>query len=522
MAASESETVGFIDVGTNSIHLLVVRFYKDSSGTPVFQDKETVRLGQSLYSTGRIDDETIRKSAIVVSRFTQISKDLGADKVVAFATCAAREAANREELIEAISKNAEVEVKVIPGTEEARLIALGVFGDKGPAERTIEMDIGGGSTEIIIRERGENLFLDSLSMGAVRYAYGLGIDNRVPVSEDDYSFMMRKVDISSYHAVNRIKGIGFTKAMGSSGTLIALAEMCAARRGDHDSTYLTLRELQELMPEIRSKDMAGRFTVPGLGKGRADIIVAGGAIAEELMSQFGIERMEISQKGLKQGMQLDHMLTHGYTIFDTRESSIRALAHRCQYDEAHAETVSRNALSLFDQARKLGLNLMSDGYRNLLYCAALLHDIGELISYTNHNVMSQLIIENADLVGFSIDEIRAMGLMVRFHHKKFPGSKDPRLASFPREDALAIRQCAMFLKIADVADRHRNHAVTDIRLVRRGDTVLVELVSDGDTSMELWSLEKVRPDFRKLFGLDMLPVCSADVDTEQVAIPKTS
>ncbi len=522
MAASESETVGFIDVGTNSIHLLVVRFYKDSSGTPVFQDKETVRLGQSLYSTGRIDDETIRKSAIVVSRFTQISKDLGADKVVAFATCAAREAANREELIEAISNNAEVEVKVIPGTEEARLIALGVFGDKGPAERTIEMDIGGGSTEIIIRERGENLFLDSLSMGAVRYAYGLGIDNRAPVSEDDYSFMMRKVDISSYHAVNRIKGIGFTKAMGSSGTLIALAEMCAARRGDHDSTYLTLRELQELMPEIRSKDMAGRFAVPGLGKGRADIIVAGGAIAEELMSQFGIERMEISQKGLKQGMQLDHMLTHGYTIFDTRESSIRALAHRCQYDEAHAETVSRNALSLFDQARKLGLNLMSDGYRNLLYCAALLHDIGELISYTNHNVMSQLIIENADLVGFSIDEIRAMGLMVRFHHKKFPGSKDPRLASFPREDALAIRQCAMFLKIADVADRHRNHAVTDIRLVRRGDTVLVELVSDGDTSMELWSLEKVRPDFRKLFGLDMLPVCSADVNTEQVAIPKTS
>ncbi len=314
MAASESETVGFIDVGTNSIHLLVVRFYKDSAGTPVFQDKETVRLGQSLYSTGRIDEETIRKSALVVSRFTQISKDLGADKVVAFATCAAREAANRDELIQALSSNAEVEVKVIPGTEEARLIALGVFGDKGPAERTIEIDIGGGSTEVIIREGGENLFLDSLSMGAVRYAYGLKINNKAPVSEDDYNFMMRNVDISSYHAVNRIKDIGFTKAMGSSGTLIALAEMCAARRGDHDSSYLTLRELRELMPEVRSRDMVGRYTIPGLGKGRADIIVAGGAIAEELMSQFGIERMDISQKGLKQGMQLDHMLTHGYTI----------------------------------------------------------------------------------------------------------------------------------------------------------------------------------------------------------------
>ena len=521
MAASESETVGFIDVGTNSIHLLVVRFYKDSTGTPVFQDKETVRLGQSLYSTGEIDEETIRKSSIVVSRFAQISKDLGADKVVAFATCAAREAANREDLIRAISADSEVEVKVIPGTEEARLIALGVFGDKGPEERTIEMDIGGGSTEIIIREGGENLFLDSLSMGAVRYAYGLKIDNKAPVSDDDYNFMRRSVDISSYHTVNRIKNIGFTRAVGSSGTLIALAEMCAARRGDHDSSYLTLSELREIMPDVRSRDVVGRYSVPGLGKGRADIIVAGGAIAEELMAQFGIERMEISQKGLKQGMQLDHMLTHGYTIFGTRESSIRALAHRCQYDEAHAETVAKNSLSLFDQARAQGLNLMDDGYRNLLYCASLLHDIGEMISYSNHNVLSQVIIENADLVGFTVDEIRAMGLMVRFHHKKFPGSKDPRLSSLPREDALAIRQCAMFLKIADVADRHRNHTVSDIRLVKRGDKVLVELVSDGDTSMELWSLEKVRPDFRKLFGLDMVPVRCSNAQADALPVTNT-
>lgn len=508
MAASDSETVGFIDVGTNSIHLLVVRFYRDSSGTPVFQDKETVRLGQSLYSTGRIDDATIEKSRLVVSRFAQISRDLGADRVLAFATCAAREASNRDELIGAISECAEV--KVIPGTEEARLIALGVFGDKGPEERTIEIDIGGGSTEVIVCERGENLFIDSLSMGAVRYAYGLRIDNTAPVSDEDYAFMLRNVDISSYHAANRVKEIGFTRAVGSSGTLIALAEMCAARRGDNDSSYLTLSELRQMMPAVRCRDMAGRYAVPGLGKGRADIIVAGGAIAEELMSQFGIERMSISQKGLKQGMQLDHMLSHGYRIFGARDSSVRALAHRCQYDEVHAETVCRNALSIFDQAKGLGLHDLGEGYRSLLSCAAVLHDIGEMISYTNHNVLSQVIIENADLVGFSISEIKAMGLMVRFHHKKFPGPKDQRLSQLPRADALAIRQCAMFLKIADVSDRHRNHAVREIRLTMDEGRIEVELVSEGDPSMELWSLEKIRPDFRKLFGFDMVPIHSAN------------
>ena len=178
-------------------------------------------------------------------------------------------------------------------------------------------------------------------------------------------------------------------------------------------------------------------------------------------------------------------------------------------------------MSLFDQSRELGMHDLGPQWRSLLSCACILHDIGELISYSNHNVLSQVIIENADLVGFTVDEIRAMGLMVRFHHKKFPGSKDPRLSSLPREDALAIRQCAMFLKIADVADRHRNHTVSDIRLVKRGDKVLVELVSDGDTSMELWSLEKVRPDFRKLFGLDMVPVRCSNAQADALPVTNT-
>ena len=504
MTPNERETVGFIDIGTNSIHLLVVRFYKDSAGTPVFQDKETVRLGQSLYRTGRIDGPTLEKAALVVSRFTSISKEMGADKVVAYATCAAREAVNRDELIGALTKDADV--KVIPGTEEARLIALGVFGDKGPEERTLEIDIGGGSTEVIIREKGRDLFIDSLSMGAVRYAYGLGVDCAGPVSDSDYGMMMRNVDLSSYHAVNRVKAIGFAKAVGSSGTMIALAEMCAARRPDRDASYFTLQELGPVMEYVRSRDIEGRCSVPGLGKGRADIIVAGGAIAEELMSLFGIRRIEISQKGLKQGMQLDHMITHGYTQFDTREASVRALANRCQYDAAHAEAVRMNAMSVFDQSGELGLHHLDGRFRSLLGCAALLHDIGELISYGNHNVLSQMIIENADLVGFDMDEIRDMALMVRFHHKKFPGAKDARLAKMPPSEAAAVRQCAMILRIADVADRHRSGSVRSIRMVRGSGCVEVRLESADDASMEIWSLEKLCPDFRRVFGVSMVPV----------------
>ena len=499
----ETETVGFIDVGTNSIHLLVVRFYPGTSGTPIYQDKESVRLGKSLYSDGLIDPASVKKASLVIKRFAEISRGLGARDVIALATCAAREASNRQELIDSVSD--EVQMKVIPGAEEARLIALGVFGDKGPEVRTIELDIGGGSTEVIVRDRGEDVFLDSLSMGAVRYNYSLGIDFSQPVSQSDYSHILRTVDISSYHAVNRVRSTGFRKAVGSSGTLISLAELCAARRGDGDDSHFTLSELQDLMAYLCSMDMDHRLSVPGMGKNRADIIIPGGAIAEELMSQFGISEMEISRDGLKQGMMYDRMLSRGGIVSDARVSSVRALAHRCQYDRKHAETVERNAMSLFDQTETLGLHHLDSDWRSLLSCSCILHDIGELVSYTNHNVLSQMMIENADLQGFTCPEIHAMGLIVRCHHKKFPGPKDQRFVGLDRPAIDSIRTCAILLKMADVLDRHRNGAVRSVRLSLTDEGVHLKASADADPSMEIWSLEKMRPEFRKVFGVDLLP-----------------
>lgn len=504
--SSDCETVGFIDVGTNSIHLLVVRFFPETSGTAIYQDKETVRLGKSLYSTGRIDEESIRKSALVIDRFAQISRSLGASKVIAFATCAAREAENRQDLLDAVSKD--VNMQVIPGIEEARLIALGVFGDMGPSERTIEIDIGGGSTEVIIREKGEDIFLDSLSMGAVRYNYSMGIDFSKPVSRPSYSHLLRSVDISSYHAVNKIRSLGFRKAVASSGTAIALAEACANRRGDKDASYFTLEELHDLMIELCKLDASGRQSVAGIGKSRSDIIIPGGAIAEELMSQFGIDRIEISTSGLKQGMMYDYQLSRGGKVFDARISSVKALASRCQYDMKHANNVERNAVSIFDQTRALGLHSLDSEWRSLLSCSAQLHDIGELISYTNHSVISQMIIEKADLRGFNCEEIHDMGLIVRSHHKKFPGFRDARFEGLPKNEISAIRICAIILKMADSMDRHRNGAVRAVKVGRDKDGISLHLSVDEDPSMEIWSLEKLRPDFKKVFGMEMLPPTS--------------
>jgi len=519
----ESKVVSFIDIGTNSIHILVVRFFKGSMGTPIFKDKESVRLGQHLFRYGFIDQETIEKTRIVISNFVQISKDMGAERIVAYATCAAREAANRKELMDAI-KDEGLDVKVISGMEEARLIRLGLFGPNGLPQRTLGIDIGGGSTEIILCKGTEDIFLDSLSLGSIRLAYGFEPGDSDAVSSKDidfidmafkfepghskaltfpeYDLLKRHVDMVSYRTCRIIREIGFDRAYGSSGTMIALAKMCAAKR-DGDASYMMYYELVELMKELYRKDAEERKEVQGMSPARSDIIVSGGAIAEELMYLLGIDRIEITENGLKQGMEIDYLLTHGHTKFNIKESSVLNLANRCQYDKLHSETVQRNALLIFDDMKELGLHYMDNEKRMLLSYAAVLHDIGEFISYQDHHIHSYTIILNSFLPGFDDGELRTMALLARFHHKSFPDKDSKYFKDMYDIDVQNVLRCAMILKIADILDRHRNSLVDMISISAEPEAVTLFLGSESDISMEIWKLNTIKDDFKNVFGLEL-------------------
>lgn len=501
MSESPSKIVSFIDVGTNSIHILVVKFFKGVMGTPIFQDKETVRLGQNLYKHGFIDPATIEKSKVVMTNFIQMSKDLGAEEIIAYATCAAREAANSKELIDALNVDG-TDVRVISGLEEARLIKLGVFGPDGPDRRTLEIDIGGGSTEIVLCEKDKELYTDSLSMGSVRFAYGCDIDQTKALTFQEYDYIRKHVDMMSYRASRKIRSIGFERAYGSSGTIIALAEMCAAKR-DGDSSYMMYYELAELMKELYSKDAEERKNVPGLNPSRADIIVSGGAIAEELMYLFGIDRIEVSTNGMKQGMEIDYLLGRGHSNFNVKESSVMSLANRCQYDQVHAETVRRNALLLFDDMKELGLHDVGDEMRMLLSYAATLHDIGEFINYTKHHIHSYTIILNSFMQGFDNRELRIMALLTRFHHKSFPNSSSKLFSNLNSKDISDILRCAMILKVADILDRHHNSSMDMIAVSLSEDKLVIGLGSDADISMEIWKLKSIKDDFKEVFNIEL-------------------
>ncbi len=497
-----SKVVSFIDIGTYSIHILVVRFFPDSMGTPIFQDKEIIRLGQHLYRHGYIDQESIDKTRIIVSKFVQKSKDLDSEEIISYATSATREASNRKRLLDAINI-AGLDVRIISGMEEARLIRLGIFGPDGPPQRALEIDIGGGSTEIVLCEGKKDLFSDTLDLGSLRLAYNSDADPNKAMTFQEYDFLRRRVDMMSYRTCRKVREIGFEKAYGSSGTMMALARMCAAKR-DGDASYMMYSELAQLMKELYTKDVEKRNEIPGMNPARSDIIVSGGAIAEELMYLLGIERIEISQNGLREGMQIDYLLTNGHTNFNIKESSVLNLALRCQYDKAHAETVQKHALLLFDRMKELGIHNINDDMRMLLSYAATLHDIGEFINYQKHHLHSYVIIINSFLQGFDNEELEMIALMAKFHHGSFPSRRSKQFKNMNSAETSAVRKCAMMLKIADILDRHRDSAVDAITLSVSGAGVTISLKSQSDVSMETWKLKTIKDDFKEVFGRELI------------------
>ncbi len=496
---SESEIVGFIDVGTNSIHLLVVEFNKDSMGTAIFQDKVSVRLGSGLYKNGVLGEDEIERCVNVVSRFVEASKSLGAKEIRAYGTCACREASNSKELVERL-KTVGVNINVIPGLEEARLIKLGVFGPLEPKKQTLEIDIGGGSTEIIICLRNENIYLDSLELGAIRFAYGLNIDLSQPVSNDDYDLYRRKVGLASYRSVRAVSDLKFSRAVGSAGVLNNLAEMCAYEREDDDPSYLLKNELAVLMKKLCSMSQQERLSVPRINRDRSDIIIPGGAIAEELMHLFKIDRIDISPMGMKQGMQVEYMMQSGHTNFNVRDSSVLALATRCNYDKEHAEHVQILCMNMFDALKEAGIHNMNKEMRELLAYSAILHDVGEIISYPKHHLHSQMIIENSYMLGFGYRELDIMSLIARFHHKRFPTRNNKSLKILENDVVDDVLKCAMILRIADVLDRHRNQRVTDIIFnCNNGDVCMTPISYNSDLSLEKWRLEEMSDEFKSVF-----------------------
>jgi len=510
----KSRVVSFIDIGTNSIRLLVVRFNPNHSFTILSRQKQQVRLGEGEFEEDEILPDAMDRAVTVCKKFIDLARTFECDEFVAVATSATREAENQNMLLNRLRHEAQIDVRVISGREEARLIYMGVasgihLGDK----KAIFIDIGGGSTEIAIGGERQYAFLESLKLGAIRLTnHYFKRDETGPVSLERYKKIQQHVKNSIIHIVQKVKKIKFDVAIGSSGTIINLAEI--TQRSIHQNSSssngsLSHKDVKKIAELLCSLPLESRRKIPGINPERADIIIAGVAIIDTIMKELDIDTINVTTRGLQDGLLADYLSRmDDFPLFgelSTRERSVLQLGRSCGINEAHARTVTSLALQLFDSAKKQKLHAFEDNDRELLKYATFLHDIGSFISYTNHHAHSYYIITNAELLGFDQKEISIMANIARFHRKRKPRKKTPEMMELDPPERDMIRILSTFLRLAESLDRSHAALVHSVQFTKvEKETVHLEVVARGDCQLELWGVEGEMKAFFKVFGKNLV------------------
>lgn len=507
LALRHVSVIAAIDVGTNSFHLVVADVDDEGHFEVLTREREPVRLGSGGEDMKVLEPEAIERGISVLDRMQRIAVHAGAQSITAVATSAVREADNRNEFTERARHEAGVDIEVVSGVEEARLIHLGVLAavpllDK----RHLLIDIGGGSTEFIIGDGAEPLLLRSLKLGSIRLTDRFFPEGRTRKR----SVRECRNYIRSFlgHLPAEIAALGFEIAVGSSGTITALARMCAIRRGDRDRRTgrlsFSAEELRSLTEDlVAAKAPEDRLAIEGLEERRADIIVGGALLLAEVFELLGIKRMEVSDYALREGILFEQMrraaapgLDPFHRLEDLRRSGVMYVAKSYHEDLRHAEHITDLALELFDGLDSL--HGLDDEDRELLEAASLLHNVGIFISHSAHHHHSYYIIRNSEhLTGFTEREIEIIAQVARYHRKSAPKSKHAEFASLSSADKNRVRWMAAMLRVAIGLDRSNRQVVTRVRVAGEdtsvklnGDLCLVARVSPGvDTSVELFTAQ---------------------------------
>ena len=515
---ASGQVVGFVDIGTNAVRLLVVRINPNFSYTVISQEKEVVRLGEDEFKDSLLKPEAMDRAVFVCGKFAELAKTYGATNIIAVGTSAIREARNQSDFLKILYRETGLNVHVILGKEEARLIYLGVSSgiDIGE-EKAIFIDLGGGSTEIAIGDQYKQYYLHSLRLGAIRLtSQFVGEGWAGPISSQIYRQMKKHVSSKTYEVKARVQQCGARRAWGSSGTVINLAEVASKifkKSGNgNGAAFLSLKNLKKLSSLLCALPLEERRKLPGINPDRADIIVAGAAIMESVMEDLGLEEVCVSHKELRDGLLVDYLSNfESYRELQkspVRNRSILHLGRSFNFDEKHSETVAAIALQLFDSAKQIGIHNLGSEERELLSYAATLHDIGDFISFNDHHLHSHYIISNAELYGFNDHEIAIMANVARFHRKKLPSKKALKAAGIDEKVKPVIAILSTFLRLAEKLDRSHCAMVKQAEFSKTGkDTILLTFYSDTDCSLEEWSIVQNRQAFFDAFDKQLDVYC---------------
>lgn len=499
--------IAAIDLGSNSIHTLIVEVNASGAFQVLDREKEMVRLGAVTLSRGYLTAAAMRRGLEALAKYKRLLESHGVEKVIAVATSAIREAGNGEEYLETIGETTGIWPRAIPGEEEGRLIYLAALHSVHlEGKRALLVDIGGGSVELVLGAGQEIDWSVSEKLGSLRMTERFVKSD--PLSSKDEARLVEHAEKAVAPHAKRAREAGFDCAVGTSGTILALGAMaCEMETGRPAETlhHVTVRTgtLHALRKRLVSADLRARLKLPGMDERRADIIVAGAVVLDTILDRVGAQELVLCDWALREGILLDYIHGHRRSLAraeaypDVRRRSVLDLAERCLYDEPHARHVATLALALFGATQKR--HGLSDADRSLLEYAALLHGIGHLISHQASHRHTYYLVKNGDLRGFSPPEIEVMASAARFHRRGRPRRK--HFEGLPRQSRAAVRVLAGLLRLADALDRSHRQVVTGVTASERGGLLRVRFQADGDSELELWGAQRSTDLLQESLGL---------------------
>ncbi|NMF85174.1 Ppx/GppA phosphatase family protein [Nodosilinea sp. P-1105] len=508
-----------IDVGTNSIHMVVAKIQPELPAfTMIDREKETVRLGNFNEDTKGLTEDAMARAIEALKRCCSIAASYQAEDVIAVATSAVREASNGQDFIDRVYNDVGLAINLISGNEEARRIYLGVLsGVEFNGQPHAIIDIGGGSTELILGTGELHRSLSSTKVGAVRLT--AQFIHHDPITDIEFAslraYVRGMLEPPTEQLRRQLQPDESMRLIGTSGTIECLAAIIAHKKlgmvpEPLNGYRITYADLSKLLEELRQATHAERLAMPEMSARRAEIIVAGAVVLHEAMGLLGADSITICERALREGVVVDWMLVHGL-IEDrmqfqqsVRQRNVLKTAHKYKVHLDRAERVAGFAMDVFEQT--LGsLHTWGTFEKELLWAAAILHNCGHFISHSSHHKHSYYLIRHGELLGYTETELEVIANIARYHRKSAPKKKHDNYRNLPtRYHRQAVTQLSALLRLAVALDRRGIGAVQSIHCHFDSDAHVlhmdVKAANPGDDCVsEMWNLEFKKEFFEQVF-----------------------
>lgn len=502
-------TFAAVDIGSNSVRLKIARLQAGRLRA-LHEDREVTRLGEGVFGSGFLTPDSIAETVKVLRRFHRATQQIVTDSVRVVATSALRDARNSQAFLEWVRSATGWRVEIISGVEEARLIHLGLVSsprvDRSP---TLMMDLGGGSCELTVSQGGHIRDAVSLPLGAVRLTNEFLRHD--PTRKGELKRLRAFVTREVNRITDRIASAKVKNVIATSGTAAALAAVAShLRRGaGRPRPVVSRAEMTRIAKRLARLPVSERRKIEGIGPRRAEIIVAGATVYQELLDRLHLKAFRYSPLGLRDGIlaqmaaDCDRSTRSGRQIESERWESIMKAVDHYHVDRKHALDVRDAATLLFTALRSL--HRLPPEYREWLSAAAMLYEVGDYVNRNGRHHHTHYIISNSEILGYTPQERRIIAAVARYLGKSRPSMEDGPMKVVDPGDRANVQKAILLLRLARALNLGRSRAVEKVRIGVRSAEVKVTLVPRRrmGVDLELWAIEKECGYFREVFGREL-------------------